>query len=286
MAARFAKGEGPLADLVREQQDLLIRRRGEDKRLLAAAGRADAKDADEARAAIADIDQKLDAIDDQLKHDFKDYADLTNPKPLSIAATQALLHDDEALILFLDVPQFGKLPEETLVWVVTKKEARWRSIPLGTSALSDRVTALRCGLDNSNWIDPAKAHWLQLTDEDKARWQEQQSKREHCKELLGREVSERDPPPFNLATAHELYQALLEPFADEIKDKKLLVVPSGPLSSLPLQVLITKEPAAPYASSPEDYRDAAWLIKDHAITVLPSVTSLGVAAVAGKGQPG
>ena len=173
------------------------------------------------------------------------------------------------------MPQFGKLPEETLVWVVTNKEARWRSIPLGTDALSDRVTALRCGLDNSNWIDPAKAQWLRLTDEDKARWQEQQRKRERCKALLGREVSERDPPPFNLAIAYELYQALLEPFADEIKGKKLLIVPSGPLSSLPLQVLIIQEPAAPYASSPEDYRNAAWLIKDHAITVLPSVTSLG-----------
>ena len=67
MAARFAKGEGSRADVVREQQDLLIRRHGEDERLLAAAGRADAKDADEARAAIADIDQKLNAIDDQLK---------------------------------------------------------------------------------------------------------------------------------------------------------------------------------------------------------------------------
>ena len=274
MTARFGKGEGRLADLARKQQDLLVRRHGEDKRLLAAAGRADAKGADKARAAIADIDQNLDAIDDQLKLDFKDYADLTNPKPVTIASTQALLHDDEALILFLDVPQFGRLPEETLVWVVTKKEARWRSVPLGTSALSDRVTALRCGLDNSNWIDPAKELWLQLTDEDRARWQEQQNKRDHCKQLLGREVSKRDPPPFNLATAHELYQALLEPFADEIKDKKLLVVPSGPLSSLPLQVFITKEPAAPYASSPEDYRDAAWLIKDHAIAVLPSVTSL------------
>jgi len=282
MAARFARGEGPLADQVREQQDLLISRRGEDKRLLTAAGRADAKGVEDARAAIASIDQKLDAIDTQLAHDFKGYADLANPKPLTIDAARALLRDEEALILFLDTPQFGKLPEEALIWAVTNKEARWRSIPLGTSALSDRVTALRCGLDNSNWIDPEKAGWLQLTDEDKARWQEQQRRRKRCKELLGREVSERDPPPFNLAMAHELYHALLEPFADEIHGKKLLVVPSEPLSSLPLQVLIIKEPAAHYASSPEDYRGAAWLIKEHAITVLPAVTSLESLRLSGK----
>src|SRR5262249_51309442 len=42
MSTRFAKGEGPLVDLVREQQNLVARRRSEDKRLLAAVGRADA----------------------------------------------------------------------------------------------------------------------------------------------------------------------------------------------------------------------------------------------------
>ena len=58
--------------------------------------------------------------------EFPEYAELANPKPLTIAATQALLKADEALILFLDVPQFGKLPEESIAWVVTKETARWR----------------------------------------------------------------------------------------------------------------------------------------------------------------
>src|ERR1700751_3095395 len=46
---------------------------GENNRLLRAAARADVKSAEDARAAIANIDQKLDANDTQLAHDFKDY---------------------------------------------------------------------------------------------------------------------------------------------------------------------------------------------------------------------
>ena len=56
---------------------------------------------------------------------------------------------------------------------------------------------------------------------------------------------------------------------DLIRDKHLLIVPSGPLTQLPFQVLVT---AASATSG--DYRSAAWLARRHAITVLPAVSSL------------
>ena len=83
------------------------------RRLDAAAGRAEAKTAEEARTSVAALDKRLDEIDARLATEFPDYAELANPKPLSIAAVQALLKPDEALAAFLDVPQFGRLPEET-----------------------------------------------------------------------------------------------------------------------------------------------------------------------------
>jgi hypothetical protein len=55
---------------------LIARRQGEDKRLLAAVGNADAKAADAIRAAIADVDAKLDAIDNRLVTEFPEYASL------------------------------------------------------------------------------------------------------------------------------------------------------------------------------------------------------------------
>jgi hypothetical protein len=55
-------------------------------------------------------------------------------------------------------------------------------------------------------------------------------------------------------------------------------VPSGALTSLPFQVLITEKPEGTQRLS-----DAAWLIKRHAITVLPSVASLRALRAFAKG---
>ena len=258
MAVRFAKGAGPLAGLVRQQQDLIALRRSETRRLEIAAGNADAKASEGARSDLAAVDKNLNGIDVQLASEFRDYAALAHPKPLTLAATQAILGADEALVLFLDVssPRLGKLPEETLIWVVTKEGVRWHSIPLGTRALADQVAALRCGLDASNWDDART--WRQETATEKQRVLEQQARRARCTELLGLEVSSSDRPPFDLGSAYELYQVLFAPFSDLISDKRLIIVPSGPLSNLPFQVLVTKPPEAGLVGM-ASYRQAAWL---------------------------
>ena len=64
-------------------------------------------------------------------------------------------------------------------------------------------------------------------------------------------------------------RALFGEVEDFIKGKHSLIVPSGPLTQLPFQVLVT----APTAAN-GDPRSAAWLIRDHALTVLPAVSSL------------
>jgi CHAT domain-containing protein/Tfp pilus assembly protein PilF len=271
MSIRFAKGTGSLAALVRERQDLIARRQEETRRLDVAAGHANAKAAEDARTAIGALNIKLAGIDTKLTTEFKEYADLANPKPLDLAVVQALLASTEALVLFLDVPPFGKLREETLAWVVTKEHLRWQSIPLGTRALSDRVAALRCGLDASSWDDAEG--WPQKTTIDKQRMAEQQARRARCKQLLGLEMSPADLPPFDLAKSYELYQALLAPFADLTNGKHLIIVPSGPLTSLPFHVLVTKAPE-PTLTGMDRYRKASWLATQQPVTVLPSVGSL------------
>jgi CHAT domain-containing protein len=281
MSVRFAKGTGPLAAVVRERQDLIARHQAETRRLDLAAGRADAKATDEARTAIGALDTKLAAIDTRLTSEFPDYAALANPKPLGLAAVQALLKPEEALVLFLDVRRAGKLPEETLAWVVTKTDVRWHLIPLGTIALWNRVAALRCGLDASSWDDGSG--WPQETALDQQHIREQQARRARCKSLLGLEVSPRDWPPFDLARAYELYQALLLPFADLTKGKQLVIVPSGPLTTLPFHVLVT-QPPDPTLTGMARYRQATWLALQQPVTVLPSVGSLQALRKLGPSQ--
>ena len=57
--------------------------------------------------------------------------------------------------------------------------------------------------------------------------------------LTGKDAGSEASPPFDLVKAHELYRALFDEIADLVKDKRLLVVPSGPLTKLPFQVLVT-----------------------------------------------
>jgi CHAT domain-containing protein len=79
---------------------------------------------------------------------------------------------------------------------------------------------------------------------------------------------------FDLARSHALYKLLLERFAPMLSDKRhLLLVPTGALSSLPFQVLVT-EPPRGAGSGEEAQKGAAWLIRRHALSVLPSVQSL------------
>ena len=72
------------------------------------------------------------------------------------------------------------------------------------------------------------------------------------------------------------YRALCNPFgqvADLLRGKHLLIVPSGPLTSIPFHVLVTEKPDKPIPII-AGYRAAAWLVKQNAITILPSVGSL------------
>jgi tetratricopeptide (TPR) repeat protein len=224
MAARGAKGDVKLAALVRERQDLVAEWQRRD--VLRSASVALAPDARKQQAdgeaenvaRLHAIDARIAAIDVRLQNAFPEYAALTSPAPLSVEEVQAELGADEALVLFLDTPAWKSTPEETFIWVVTKTDMRWVRSELGTPALTADVAALRCGLDYQSWADA------------------------HCSNLLKVAYTQGDSGkllPFDLARAHELYAGLFSQIEDLIKDKRLLLVPSGPLTQLPFQVLVT-----------------------------------------------
>ena len=88
-------------------------------------------------------------------------------------------------------------------------------------------------------------------------------------------VANGKPILFDLGLAHELYATLLQPVESAVKDKKrLIVVPTGALTALPFHLLMTQAPSGRTHPTMDAYRSAAWLISRHAVSVLPSVTSL------------
>ncbi len=258
MSARSAKTDSKLAGLVRERQDLAGEWQVRDKQLLAISmvprERRNATAEGELRSRLTAIDRRLGEIDQTLAKEFPDYAALASPEPLTIADVQQLLRPQEALVLLLDTEhQSASLPEEAFIWVVTKSAVRWLRAETGGKALADRVAGLRCGLDASQWADEKQAV--------------------RCRRLV-----EATPAagllPFDLFKAYDLYRSLFGQVEDLLEGKQLLILPSGPLSALPFQALVTEKPAAAFAVSSADYAKAAWLAKRNAVTILPSIASL------------
>src|SRR5262245_60454915 len=249
MAARSAKGSPQLAGLVRERQDLVSEWQVKDKLLIAAKSKLPAKRKADVEAALADrltaIDARFAEIDRRLTLDFPDYIALASQAPVSLTEAQAQLAADEALVVFLDTPG------ETFIWAATKTDVRWVRSGVGTAALTREVAALRCGLDATAWNGGGT---------------------EKCAKALSVPLDKapgpNQPLPFDQARAHKLYTALFGEVQNLIKGKHLLIVPSGPLTQLPFQVLVTMPPSS------GDHRAVAWLAREHAITVLPAASSL------------
>jgi tetratricopeptide (TPR) repeat protein len=260
MSARFGSGAGPLSELVRNTQDFSELRKAIDRRLFAALTNRDSV-RDESlvrtlRDEFADVESKLSKFSQRLKAEFPEYAGFAIPAPLTTDQVARELKSGEALVVFFDLPKSRQANEETVIWLVTPETSRWVVAPLGASALTEKILLLRCGLDSQEW--------------------EGISRPTRCGRLLEMRMRPRlgDPLPFDLGVAHELYRALLGPFDDLIKDKHLIIVPSGPLTSLPFQVLVTEQPQSSRPKIFEGYKGVAWLGRRQPLTVLPSVSSL------------
>ncbi len=75
--------------------------------------------------------------------------------------------------------------------------------------------------------------------------------------------------PVSVDVLHELYQRLFAPALPHLTGvSHIMVVPAGPLQSLPLGMLVVSP------ATNQDYRQLDWLALHYALTVLPSVSSL------------
>jgi CHAT domain-containing protein len=247
VSARFAQGDDALGRLAEERESLIERRdrlERELERLYASeaadalAGRA------RTRAAWEDAIERLRAVDADIDARFPAYAELTSPRALSIAETQALLGPDEGLLLVL------VNPEAAYVWGVSRERVEWaRAEHLGEAAMTRAVETLRASLTSAGTvrggqeIDPLLFAGPQAT-------------------------------PFDRATAYRLYTELVRPVEAAFAGKKTVIsVVTGALTTLPLSVLTTAVPAGPDEAA-EALAATPWLIDRYALASLPAVSSL------------
>jgi CHAT domain-containing protein/tetratricopeptide (TPR) repeat protein len=223
LGARYAAGTGALAQSVRARQDNIQRWQalnGQLDPLIAKPiGERDQTQVAAVQSELAKLETRLAELDQVLAKQFPAYVELSNPRPVTSDEVQKLLRTDEALVQFLLVDR------RVVVWLVTPSSVSWYPLSLSVEDLSNSVEALRCGLDNQvSWTKSRCSDLLKVTYSD-----------------ADRDVF-RKPLPFDLARAHDLYKALFGQIEDLIKDKRLLIVPSGPLTQLPFQVLVQSLP--------------------------------------------
>ena len=255
LGIRLGAGSDRLAELIRQDQDLAGEAEALDKTIIAAVSREpskrDAAAEQKIKARLAAIANERAALQKTFAREFPNYAALSSPLPSTAREIQSLLSDDEALVLFAAAGD-----KQSYVFAFTRGGFEWKPIPLGGDALAQQVATFRRGLDVDMVADQAYLDSVKIK----------------------REL-------FNLGFANTFYSTLIGPVEALIKDKKqLLVVPFGPLTAVPFHLLVTERPraAAPSvadsitAADMAPYRDAAWLTKRQAVSVLPSVASLKV----------
>ncbi len=237
--ARTFAANPNLADYVRREQDARKRIAALFSRLADALGApTDQQD----KAVVSDLRLRIDnlrvaraALMKELEQGFPEYADLINPKPPTIAALQKTLRRGEALVSFY----IGT--ERSYVWAVPKQGGvSFQAVNIGYDDLDDMVYHIRGALEP-------------------------------------RAGSSGAAPDFDFKAAYEIYRQFLKPLEATLRGApNLLVVAHGPIGWLPLSLL----PTEPFSleGDPEvwfaNYRTAPWLVKRHAVTLIPSVSAL------------
>ena len=238
-SARAAARDPKLAELVRKEQDLLRETRALFGLLTSLlSAPEDQRDNDVAQ----DLRDEIDDLRGE-RAEIREKLEEKFPDYVRLIDPRPATLEDVRAALADDEAAFVSYvtADKTYVWSFGKSgPVGFATAPLGKARLSAAATQLRRA------VDPDA-------------------------------VTLADIPDFNIALAHRLYAALLQPVAESWKDAShLVVVADGPLGQIPFSLLPTGnvELGADKEIIFDRYRDVPWLTRTHSVTVMPSVASL------------
>ena len=236
-AARSATRDPKLAQLARDEQDLSHRINILNDTLSRLLSAPPGQRLDKI---IADIRRDVPELKTQRKR-LREQIDREFPEYANLINPQPLRPDDVQRLLqpgeALLATYVGE--QRSYVWSVDHAgKTQFATSALGTEAVAGRIRAIRRGLDLGN----------------------------------GAALDDN----LDLDSAHTLYTQFVQPVSAGLGTAEhLLVVPHGALGQIPFTLLPTKpgklgRSALPFAA----YADVPWLIRERAITQLPSVSTL------------
>jgi len=199
MAARFAVGQGALAALVHERQDLILRLQVLERRLYqswSGTARSNGLESADLLRSVEAVSQRVAALEAEIDRNFPGFKQLTRPEPVTIDAVQALLAPEEAMLVYLIDEAAG------YVWVVRRDLAEFLSLDVRSDALKDEISLLR------SYVDPTA-------------------------------VGSVDDLDFDVEAAFELYRRIFQPVEAALADaRQIFIVPDGSLGALPFGMLL------------------------------------------------
>lgn len=206
MAARFAANTDRLGQLIRQRQDAANEWLETDAELVGALGRSladrDKANEERLRKKLQEITRTLDRLDRELFSSFPEFSELSSPRPLSLADSQRLLGQGEAMLSYLVTDR------DTYVWVIRPDSVELKKIDgLGDEELAAAVSRIRDSIIPSAISEPADLPIVDL--------------------------------PAAYALYQEVVSPI-ESMLSDVTD--LLIVPDKSLRSLPFEVLVRRAP--------------------------------------------
>ncbi len=238
-SARAASDDPVVSELIRQEQDTAKEIEALENilkdALVLPRDQQNSRINENLRGQIENLRQALQVFTHEIGKRAPKHAGVTHVHYPTLAATRKHLRPGESLI---SIYTSG---DRTYVWALpVQGEVRFSSVPLSEKELKEMVVSLRRSLD----CNPEAF---------------------------------RDIPDFNVAAAYDLYRLLLAPVEDALVGAdSLLMVTGDILAQIPVSVLVTKpQPALKDKAELFDrYRHVPWLIRQYAVTMLPSVSSL------------
>lgn len=253
LSARIAAGSDAGAALLRERTDLRGRLTATRADLSTVMSQS-LTDRDPAvvqalRDEINRLSDAESALRDRIAVEAPKLADALVPAPLNLDEIRRRLGPDAALVV-IDPPRHAADPG--LVVAVSAEAVEWHTFQTDGPTVEAAAASLRQGIDLRLGLRSAAA----LDDSAPA------------------------PAAFDLEAAHFLYTETFGQVAGVLQGKRLIYVDlRGVMSALPPQLLVASPPQS------DDLAQADWLIRHHAIAILPALSGLPTPQAAPPAAP-
>ncbi len=243
------QSDGDLRDALRKRQ--LLRRDIKSINDAIARARYSGKSADDLLQKLQDTSDQIDRLAQSIAEKAPDLAIMSGLKIMRVQTATERIRDNEILIAFATSDKSD--PDGTYASyaiAVTKTHTRVVGL-LSRSELSELAQILRCS--------------AALTDPNCDAASSGQTRGNF---VLNPQTSQSDLA-FDTNIAHEVYAELIAPFADLVEGKqRIVIVPDSALMAMPFHLLLQSP-----LGDEQPLRDGQWLIRDHSIEIVPTVSS-------------